>query len=46
MYQFQDFWKQCVSDNHDATNWYKIVIMEHVTIEKLTMLIDDLKKNI
>ncbi|MDH3649668.1 MAG: pyridoxal-dependent decarboxylase, partial [Saprospiraceae bacterium] len=27
-------------DNHDNTKWYKIVIMEHVTIEKLIPLID------
>lgn len=27
-----------VPDNHKAPNWYKIVIMEHVTIEKLILL--------
>jgi len=32
-----------VPDNHSHPNWYKIVIMEHVTIEKLALLIDDLK---
>ena len=32
-----------VPDNHTNPNWYKIVIMEHVTIEKLALLIDDLK---
>ena len=31
-----------VPDNHNAPNWYKIVIMEHVTIEKLSLLIEDL----
>lgn len=28
-----------VPDNHAAPNWYKIVIMDHVTIEKLNMLV-------
>ncbi|WP_027418208.1 pyridoxal phosphate-dependent decarboxylase family protein [Crocinitomix catalasitica] len=32
-----------VPDNHAAPKWFKIVIMEHVTIEKLMLLIDDLK---
>lgn len=35
-----------VPDNHHNPSWYKIVIMEHVTIEKLQLLladIDDLK---
>ena len=31
-----------VPDNHQAPSWYKVVIMEHVTIEKLEPLIDDL----
>lgn len=35
-----------VPDNHAAPKWYKIVIMNHVTIEKLMMLIDDIKKEI
>ncbi len=33
-----------VPDNHQNPHWYKIVIMDHVTIEKLLSLIDDLKK--
>ncbi len=32
-----------VPDNHSSPNWYKIVIMEHVTIEKLTLLIEEIK---
>jgi len=32
-----------VPDNHHAPNWFKIVIMEHVTIEKLIPLIEKLK---
>ena len=28
-----------VPDNHQSPHWYKIVIMEHVTIEKLLLLI-------
>ena len=34
-----------VPDNHNATNWFKIVIMEHVTIEKLSLLIEELSSN-
>ena len=30
-----------VPDNHKQPNWYKIVIMEHVTIEKLTSLLQE-----
>jgi glutamate/tyrosine decarboxylase-like PLP-dependent enzyme len=33
-----------VPDNHSNPQWFKIVIMEHVTIEKLDMLIADLKR--
>lgn len=33
-----------VPDNHDAPKWFKIVIMDHVTIEKLVLLIDEIKK--
>ena len=33
-----------VPDNHIKPKWYKIVIMKHVSIEKLTLLINDLKK--
>lgn len=32
-----------VPDNHHSPSWYKIVIMDHVTIEKLSLLIADLK---
>lgn len=31
-----------VPDNHDKPNWYKIVLMEHVTIEKLKNLLEDM----
>lgn len=34
-----------VPDNHLNPQWYKIVIMDHVTIEKLSELIDDLRAN-
>ena len=33
-----------VPDNHAKPNWFKIVIMEHVTIEKLASLIDQMKQ--
>ncbi len=33
-----------VPDNHKQPNWYKIVIMDHVTIEKLLLLLEDLRK--
>ncbi|UTW64707.1 aspartate aminotransferase family protein [bacterium SCSIO 12741] len=32
-----------VPDNHADPKWFKIVIMEHVTIEKLIPLVEDLK---
>ena len=32
-----------VPDNHSNPNWFKIVIMEHVTIEKLMPLVERLK---
>ena len=32
-----------VPDNHQAPAWYKIVVMEHVIIEKLEALVDDLQ---
>lgn len=32
-----------VPDNHTQPSWYKIVIMEHVTVDKLMPLIDRLK---
>ena len=31
-----------VPDNHQSPNWYKIVIMDHVTIEKLIPLLEKL----
>jgi glutamate/tyrosine decarboxylase-like PLP-dependent enzyme len=34
-----------VPDNHKNPKWQKIVIMEHVTIEKLTLLVDELEKS-
>ena len=34
-----------VPDNHESPNWYKIVIMEHVTIEKLIPLLDRIKES-
>lgn len=33
-----------VPDNHTAPNWYKMVIMEHVTVEKLLPLVKALKE--
>lgn len=33
-----------VPDNHKQPNWYKVVIMEHVTIEKLYPLLEALKE--
>ncbi len=33
-----------VPDNHSNPKWFKIVIMEHVTIEKLSTLIDRMKE--
>lgn len=35
-----------VPDNHHAPKWYKIVVMEHVTIEKLGMLIESIETKI
>lgn len=35
-----------VPDNHGNANWYKIVIMDHVTIEKLNLLVEDMKKGL
>lgn len=32
-----------VPDSHQEPYWYKIVIMEHVTIEKLMLLVEDLE---
>ncbi len=33
-----------VPDNHAAPKWFKIVVMDHVTIEKMQLLVDDLSK--
>ena len=33
-----------VPDNHLNPKWYKIVVMNHVSIEKLKLLINDIKK--
>lgn len=33
-----------VPDNHKDPQWYKIVIMEHVTIEKLTLVADEIAR--
>ncbi|MBB3696921.1 aspartate aminotransferase family protein [Flammeovirga yaeyamensis] len=35
-----------VPDVHDQPKWYKVVIMEHVTIEKLEPLITDIKNSL
>lgn len=35
-----------VPDNHQAPKWFKIVIMEHVILEKLEFFISDLKESI
>jgi len=32
-----------IPDNHDVPKWYKVVIMDHVSIEKLAELIADLE---
>lgn len=34
-----------VPDNHKNPSWYKVVVMEHVSIEKLELLVEDLKLN-
>lgn len=34
-----------VPDNHLDPNWYKVIIMEHVTIEKLERLVHDIKSS-
>ena len=35
-----------VPDDHSNPKWFKIVIMEHVTIEKLTTLVEHLKESV
>lgn len=32
-----------VPDVHSKPNWFKVVIMEHVSVEKLSLLVDELK---
>lgn len=34
-----------IPDNHQHPNWYKIVVMEHVSIEKVDKLLNRLKEN-
>lgn len=34
-----------VPDSHTNANWYKVVIMEHVTVDKLALLVQDLLSN-
>lgn len=33
-----------VPDNHDQPKWYKIVVMDHVTLEKLELFVEELYK--
>ena len=33
-----------VPDNHQNPEWYKVVVMEHVSIERLQPLVEDLKR--
>lgn len=35
-----------VPDNHSHPKWFKVVIMEHVSIEKLALLVDDIKASL
>jgi glutamate/tyrosine decarboxylase-like PLP-dependent enzyme len=35
-----------VPDNHSNPRWYKIVIMDHVTVEKLLLILEDASKEI
>lgn len=32
-----------VPDNHNQPSWYKIVVMDHVTVDKLNLLVEELK---
>lgn len=34
-----------VPDNHSNPKWYKVVIMEHVTVDLLTLLVQDLEQS-
>jgi hypothetical protein len=31
-----------VPDNHKQPRWYKIVVMDHVTVDKLNLLVEEL----
>jgi tyrosine decarboxylase / aspartate 1-decarboxylase len=33
-----------VPDNHNAPKWFKIVVMDHVTVDKLALLVEGLEK--
>lgn len=35
-----------VPDNHADPNWYKVVVMDHVTLEKLTPLVEYFRKTL
>lgn len=35
-----------VPDNHAAPNWFKIVVMDHVTVDKLEHFLEDLAKEV
>ena len=35
-----------VPDNHHEPKWYKIVVMEHVTMEKITIFLEEMKLTI
>ena len=39
----EDYW--LVPDDHDAPQWYKIVVMDHVTVDKLTPFVASLPSN-
>jgi len=35
-----------VPDNHEKPKWFKVVIMEHVSIDKLAILVEDIKNTV
>lgn len=35
-----------VPDNHMKPNWFKVVVMDHVTVDKLSCLVEDLKASV
>lgn len=35
-----------VPDNHEQPEWYKIVVMDHVTLEKLALLVEKIRKTL